>query len=103
MLEKAAAEFNHPAYALNVFPVPCGKAVPEVPIGISDPSVILSAAKKEDGGERFVFRLFNGTGSERSCDFTVSAKNLKLNFSAYEIKTVSFDGENLIEENTAII
>ena len=103
MLEKAAAEFNQPAYALNVFPVPCGKAVPEVPIGISDPSVILSAAKKEDGGERFVFRLFNGTGSERSCDFTVSAKNLKLNFSAYEMKTVSFDGENLIEENTAII
>ena len=74
-----------------------------MPIGLSDPSVILSAANKEDGGERFIFRLFNGTGLQRSCDFTVSVKNLKLNFSAYEMKTVSFDGKNLVEENTAII
>lgn len=102
-LEKLAAEFNQPIYALNVFPVPGEHTAADLPIGISDDSVVLVTAKKEDGANRWIFRLFNGAHENRVCIFNVGEKQIKLDFAPFSVKTVTLAEDILAEEPELII
>lgn len=102
-LEKLATEFNQPIYALNVFPVPGEGSVADLPIGISEDCIILVTAKKEDGGNRWIFRLFNGAHENKTCTFCVGKNRIELDFSPFAVKTVIMDEGVLAEEKKIII
>lgn len=103
LLEKAATEFNQSAYALNVFPVPQDSAAAAVPISISDESVILTTAKKEDGGERMLFRIFNGAHTEKVCTLKVGESEIGLSLAPFAVKTVALDKGTLLEEYELLV
>lgn len=103
LLEKYAAEFNQGVYALNAFPVTSRDELPELPISVSDERIILSTAKKRDGGEGWIFRLFNGAHSDVKCSFKVGENSVELSFASFEVKTVALNEAGLFEEKELII
>ncbi len=102
-LEKLSSEFNSEPYSFNVFPVHGRDNVKDFDISLSDNSVVLVTAKKEDDSERFLFRLFNGSSVETECEFKLFGKRITLKLLPYEVTTVSFDGKKLKDEKKLVI
>lgn len=103
LLEKYAAEFNQSVYALNVFPVTSREKLPKLPFEITDERVILAAAKKRDGTENWIFRLFNGAHSDVKCSFKVGEGSIELSFAPFAVKTVVLTQDGLSESKELVI
>ncbi|MBR6727068.1 MAG: hypothetical protein IKM08_02640, partial [Clostridia bacterium] len=106
--ERLAAEFNMPPYACNVFPAEAGLPGADKPqrpfsLELSDKNVVLVTLKKQHGGEKYILRLLNNNSAERICAVTLCNAAIKLRFGKYEVKTLTFDGESLTEENMLMI
>lgn len=74
-----------------------------MPISISDESVILTTAKKEDGGERMLFRIFNGAHTEKVCTLKVGESEIGLSLAPFAVKTVALDKGTLLEEYELLV
>ena len=101
-LERRALEYTRKPLAIQAFP--CGKeSSDDFTVNISDKDVVLSAMKKQNDGEGYVYRLFNNTETNKTVEFSVNEKKIRLEFTKYEFKTVLFAENDLQEVSEAII
>ena len=101
-LERRALEYTRKPLAIQAFP--CGKeSSDDFTVNISDKDVVLSAMKKQNDGEGYIYRLFNNTETNKTVEFSVNEKKIRLEFTKYEFKTVLFAENDLQELSEAII
>ncbi len=94
---RKAQHFNMKPMALSFYPTGIGK-LPQSPVKLLNTDVItLNTLKKAEKDDGYVIRLFNPTESEQNCRLSFYHAEITLQFSAYEIKTVKYDGEKLYE------
>ena len=102
--ERRASEFATLPLARNLFPFPdAHRKIRKLEIGIDCRDIVLTAMKKELGGERYIFRLFNNTPDARSTAFSLGEHRTELCFGKYEVKTLIYDGTKLEETPELII
>lgn len=94
---RKAQHFNMKPMALSFYPTGIGK-LPQSPVKLLNTDVItLNTLKKAEKDDGYVIRLFNPTESEQNCRLSFYHAEITLQFGAYEIKTVKYDGEKLYE------
>jgi alpha-mannosidase len=100
-LEKKAAAFTQPVYALNFYPHGKGNKKEEAPVTLSNENVSLSALRKV-ADDVYMVRLINNYKEGVDCACTVFGQTLNLSFGKYEVKTLIFkDGE--LKEQTSML
>ncbi|MCE5339999.1 MAG: hypothetical protein LLF92_02560 [Planctomycetaceae bacterium] len=91
-IDREALVKNEKPFALSFFPSGNGKEISPAAI-LSDNAIQISAIKKAQNNNDWIIRLFEPTGQKRSTVLSLPAlgTKVKLNFSAYEIKTIRID------------
>lgn len=102
-LERKASELVTKPYALNIFPIPTDKKCSGLDVSLGGSVISMPAMKKMDGRECVIFRLFNNTSAKQSSYIKVNGQNLDLEFTAYEVKTVLYENNNLTESYQMLI
>ncbi len=101
-IDREAIAHNEKPYALSFFPTGEGKAVKPA-VTLSDDVIQLSAFKQQSGGEAFIVRLFEPTGTGRSTRVTLPLHGIdeEIIFGPFEVKTfrVEPDQRRLIPVN----
>lgn len=98
-LENMAAEFNQRPFALNVFPCEKSSAKELASLYIDNPYIALVAFKKENGGNKYIIRLFNNSDDNAETKVYLGNAKLCVQFGKYEVKTLYFHEEKLFEIN----
>ena len=96
-LEKQAVEFTQTPYLLNGYPHGEGKKERNSVLSLTNENIVVTSLRmiKENV---YAIRLINNTASPAVCDCQAFGKNISLTFGVYEVKTLYFDGDNLIEK-----
>ena len=95
---RKAQHFNMLPMALSFYPTGSNPKLPSVPVKLSGNDVItLNTLKRAEDQNGYIIRLFNPTPDAQACDISFYDKKLALQFGAYEIKTVRYDGKKLFE------
>ncbi|MBR5472561.1 MAG: alpha-mannosidase [Clostridia bacterium] len=98
-IARKAQHFNMRPMALSFYPTGIGK-IPASPLKLLGTDCItINAFKKADVGEGYIIRLFNPTATKQSCNLAFYDTKTSVDFGAYEIKTIRFDGKNFSETN----
>ncbi|AQQ70247.1 Mannosylglycerate hydrolase [Limihaloglobus sulfuriphilus] len=94
-IDRKAQLCSEKPYALSFFP-DCSCEKPHPPVVIENESILVTALKHSEEGEELVVRLFEPQGKPTTTMMTLPsvAKQFELNFSPFEIKTLSIDIEN---------
>ena len=95
-VELEAAAANETPFALSCFPDGDETISIKALVQLDNPVIQLTAFKKSEYSDRYIFRLFEPTGMARSCTVTIPVKdNASQTFElgGFEILTVEFDGE----------
>lgn len=101
-VDRAALELNEKPLFQNVFPQG-NENVKSCDILLSgDTRVVMTAFKRTSDG-KYVIRLTNQSDSLVSSTFKIKDLTIILNFGAFDIKTLIFDGKTITESNTPII
>lgn len=100
-LERLAEEFGVSNFALNAYPHGIEKSL-DSKLMISNPNIVLKVLKKSKNG-KFVLRLFNNYSNIQACELAFGKEKTSLNFSPFEVKTLSFDGDTFKEEERMIV
>ena len=100
-LEKKAVEFTQKPYLLNGYPHGKGKSERESLISLSNENIVVTSLRmiKENV---LAVRLINNNAADAVCNCKILGKQISLNFGAYEVKTLYFDGESLVEKEEMI-
>jgi alpha-mannosidase len=95
-VDRKAQVCNEKPYALSFFPSDCGGEKPHPPVVIENDSIVVTAVKHSDDGGELVVRLFEPEGKQCATMMTLPslARQFELEFSPFEIKTLSIDIEN---------
>ena len=96
-LEKNALHFVQNPYVLNAYPHGKGKAERDSFVSLSNEKIALESLRMVDKN-MYAVRLFNNSESGAECTCRVADKQLALAFGAYEVKTLFFDGDELVEK-----
>ena len=75
----------------------------EFNISIADKRIAVPAIKKAKDSDAVIIRLLNNTEENIATDISVSGKKLPLSFGKYEVKTVIYDREDLMESAELVI
>ena len=103
-LERRASEFSCPAFALNIFPIPCEVTSDQsLDIRVGGEVISMPTAKKMYGEDAFIFRLLNNSDSEEKSYIEVGNVHLDLTFTKYEVKTVVYKNGTLKEEYELLV
>ena len=100
-LEKNALEFTQIPYLLNGYPHGEGKKQRESIISLSNEHVCLTSLRSIKS-DLLAVRLINNTADKVECDCKLLGKNISLSFGTYEVKTLYFDGEQIVEKEEMI-
>lgn len=91
-LERKAMEFNRRPYAVNVFPLGNEKEEHPFEVKLSNTQIVLTAMKKSDRREGYLFRLINNSSEEKKTELMAGKDKMELTFGSYEVKTILYDG-----------
>ncbi len=94
MLENSAQEFVNTPFSLNFFPHGNGELAKPV-LQVENPSISLSAFYQD--ASRYVLRLVNNHNSHSVTAITLCGKHVHSSFAPYEVKTLIYDGNSLVE------
>ncbi|MBU8902768.1 MAG: hypothetical protein KOO69_08510, partial [Victivallales bacterium] len=106
-IDREALAKNEKPFALSFFPPGLGEKTKALAT-LSDDVVQITAMKRAESSEDIIIRLFEPTGEKRSTVLSLPAidKKIKLNLSAFEIKTLKVNPKtgaikevNLLEKN----
>ncbi|MBN2210459.1 MAG: alpha-mannosidase [Sedimentisphaerales bacterium] len=101
-VEKEAAVYNEPCYALSFFPAEGGRK-PKPVVRVEDKSVVVSAVKKAQKGNDVVIRLFNPLARKKTVKvhLPIINKIYKTQLGKFEIKTlkINLKTKNIKEVN----
>lgn len=95
-LKSNADLFTERPYALNVFPTGEG-SLPQFGAFLDNRKISLVTIKKSEQLEGYIVRLFNGQESADSARLTFGDVSEKFDFGKFEVKTIFFDGNRLLE------
>ena len=95
LLTASAQEFVEKPYALNVFPHGEGKKAKDT-VTLDNTAISLHVFKSSKNGG-YILRLFNNGDKSQDCTVSVFGKEKKLTFKKFEIKTLKYDGEKIVE------
>ncbi len=96
-LERNAIDFVQKPYVLNAYPHGKGKTERESFVALSNESIVLESLRMVDNSV-YALRLFNNNDVGAECTCRVGDKRISLRFGAYEVKTLFFDGNELVEK-----
>ena len=91
-LEKNAAEFSQPPFAVNGFPT-CSQyaeSPKEVSFRLSNPNIGMPAFKKSSNEDGYILRLINNSEREQTATVTLNGAQIDLVFGKYEVKTLRY-------------
>ncbi len=91
-LDAQAETLNQPCMALSFFPSGAGEAT-NTAVELSNADIILSRYASSENG--LLIRLYNSTNSAQETQLNILGKSFTVSFSAFEVKTFNFDGEEL--------
>ena len=100
-MEKLSEEFCDSQFALNAYPHGTEKEL-ESGVILSNPNVVIKVLKKSKNGKHVV-RLINNYHCAQACSIYIMGVKKELNFSPFEVKTLSFDGKECWEEERMIV
>ena len=91
-VDREALTKNEKPFVLSFFPAGRGKRARPF-AHLSDAAVEITALKKAEDGKNLIIRLFEPTGKKRTTTLSLpwAAAGKKINLSAFEIKTLSFN------------
>ena len=96
-LERETQIFTQKPYGLNVYPLTNPQTAEPFSFSLADASVAVITVKKADDREAMLIRLHNNTDHAVDTALTVNGVMLPLSFGCYEVKTVRWDKQGLIE------
>lgn len=103
-LERLTQEFVQKPYGLNIFPIRTeDNTVSEFQVFLEDETVSVVTIKKVDGREAILFRLLNNTEERAETVLHVNDERLPLVFGKYEVKTILYENNGLVECDELII
>ena len=102
-LERLTVEFNMPPYACNVFSVDTGRTVPELRLEIQNKDIVLVTMKKAQECEGYVLRLLNNSAQPAETVVECGGTSISLAFGRYEVKTIIYANQQLIEKDRLMI
>ena len=103
-LERKATEFSCPAFALNIFPIPCEQACAQgLDVRVGGDVISMPTAKKMYKEDAYIFRLLNNTDTAEKSYIEVGNARLDLTFGRYEVKTVVYKNGTLKEEYELLV
>lgn len=103
-LERKAEEFIRKPYSLNIFPVPeKNTRVNDLEISLGGDAISMPAMKKSCDKNAVIFRLLNNTEQSAEGYIRVNDKVLSLTFGKYEVKTVVYENDTLVESYELLI
>lgn len=96
---RKAQHFNMRPMALSFYSTGTGN-LPASPLKLLDTDYItINAFKKADCGDGYIIRLFNPTPDAQSCKLRFYSTEIELQFGKYEIKTVRYCDNKLLEDS----
>lgn len=100
-LEKNAAEFSQPIFAVNGFPTcSCHANSPkEVTFRLSNPNIGMPAFKKSSTMDGYILRLINNSERAQTATISLNGAQLDLTFGKYEVKTLHYADGALAERD----
>lgn len=101
-LERLATEYCQKIYTANFFPHGTGETE-ETNITIDNKNIVLTAMKKGERTNGYVFRLFNNSAQPACTQLSCRGKVIGVSFGKYEIKTVVYSDGHLREIDELII
>ena len=94
---RIAHHFNMKPMALSFYPTGVGE-VPKSPLRLVDSDVItITAFKKSEDKNGYIIRLFNPTETAQECTLSFFDASTRVQFGAYEIKTIRFEDNTFSE------
>lgn len=102
-LKKNADLFIEKPYCLNVFPTKDKKNDNGFEIATKNPSINVVTIKKADQCNGYIIRMQNNSSIQQSDELRFGECLLSLSFNKYEVKTILYDGNNLLEINEMLI
>ncbi len=94
---RIAQQFNMQPMSLSFYPTGNNEK-PISPIRLLDTDIVtLTAIKKAEDQNGYIIRLFNPTECVQSCTLSFFDEKTLVEFGAYEIKTIRYDGATLSE------
>lgn len=102
-LQKNANEFIESPYALNVFPTVDEKMDNGFEIITDNPNIRVVTIKQAVQTEGYLVRLFNNSENGTTTELTCGAGKITLNFGRFEVKTVLFNQDGLLETEEMLI
>lgn len=100
-LERKAAAFTQPVYALNFYPHGNGVKREDASVVISNEQISLSAFRKV-AVDTYMVRLINNYSEAATCECKVFDKALNLSFGKYEVKTLIYKNGELTEQESML-
>ena len=96
-LEKNAVEFTQIPYVLNAYPHGEGKKERASFVALSNEKVVMTSLRMVEPNV-YAIRLINNHFEAADCICRVADKEIALKFGRYEVKTLYFDGKELVEK-----
>ena len=93
-LERYSDEFLNIPYGYNTYPHGDGKLVENL-VEISNENIALKAFYKED--DHYILRFINNSNENIKTTLRIKDSLLELSFSKYEVKTIVYDLNNIVE------
>ncbi len=94
---RIAQHFNVAPMVLSFYPTGVGE-LPSAPISITDNDIInITAFKKAENTDDYIIRLFNPTEDLQKATLTYFDNSIKVDFGAFEIKTLKCNFDGIIE------
>jgi alpha-mannosidase len=101
-LERKATSFTQKPYALNFYPHGNGEKKEQSSITLSNDNIALSSFRKV-ALNAYMVRLNNNSKDKKACVCTVFGKSIELFFKEYEVKTLIYRNNELIESDSMLV
>ena len=100
-LEKNAAEFSQPPFAVNGFPTRSRHAAcpQDIAFCLSNPKIGMPAFKKSKDENGYIIRLINNSEQPQTTTVSLNEAQINLAFGKYEVKTLRYADGTFTELN----
>lgn len=95
-MDYEAEKFNKKAFVLSFFPSGDGEKK-NSGLSIDNKNIILSALRREENA--VMMRLYNSSGNAQSCSAEYEGRQLRVEFTPFEVKTFVINKEDIKETN----
>ena len=103
-LEKEAAEFLQPSYALSVSPTgESREKISDNKVLLSNPNISLVTMKKQYKQDAVILRLFNNSPKKAHTELNIGNNSRQLFFDKFEVKTIVYKQNEITESFETVI